>query len=156
MMTDNKTEKRNFLQSFVLGARNGFNLSFTSMAPNVIFAFAIIRILNMTGLTEIIGKIFGPIMGIFGLPGVSATVIMAALLSTGGGIGVAAGLATDGQLNASHVGILLVGIMLLGSLVQYIGRVLGTAGVNNKHYPILIIVNLVVAFLGMFVTQFFV
>lgn len=151
-----KTEKRNFLQSFVLGAKNGFNLSFTSMAPNVLFAFAMIQILNLTGLTDLIGTIFGPVMRIFGLPGVSATVIIAGILSTGGGVGAAAGLATNGQLNSKEVAILLVGIMLFGSLVQYIGRVLGPSGIKSKHYPMLIVVNLLVAFLGMFVTQFFV
>lgn len=155
-MVEKNNEKRNFLQSFVLGARNGFNLSFTSMAPNVLFAFAMIRVLNLTGLTDLIGTIFGPAMNIFGLPGVSATVIIAGILSTGGGVGVAAGLATEGQLDSGHVTILLVGIMLFGSLVQYIGRVLGPTGVKTKHYPVLIIVNLAVAFLGMFATQFFV
>lgn len=155
-MTEKTIKKSNFLSSFVAGAKNGFNLSFTSMAPNVMFAFALIRILDLTGLTEILGTIFGPIMGIFGLPGVAATVIMAAILSTGGGIGVAAGLATNGQLNSSHAAILLVGIMLLGSLVQYMGRVVGPTGVSTKHYPVLIGVNLFVAFLGMFITQFLV
>lgn len=149
-------EKRNFLQSFVLGAKNGFNLSFMSMVPNVLFAFAMIRILNLTGLTDLIGAVFGPVMRIFGLPGISATAVIAGILSTGGGIGVAAGLATDGQLNSSHTAILLVGIMLFGSLVQYIGRVLGPSGVKSKHYPILVGVNIFVAFLAMFVTQFFV
>lgn len=151
-----KTKKRNFLQSFVLGAKNGFNLSFTSMAPNVLFAFAMIRILNLTGLTDLIGTVFGPIMGIFGLPGVSATVIIAGILSTGGGVGAAAGLATNGQIDSSDAAILLVGIMLFGSLVQYIGRVLGPTGVKSKHYPVLIAANLIVAFIAMFVTQFFV
>jgi spore maturation protein SpmB len=151
-----KSEKRNFLQSFVLGARSGFNLSFTSMAPNVLFAFAMIQILNLTGLTDLIGIVFGPVMGIFGLPGISATVIIAGILSTGGGIGVAAGLATNGHLDSSDVAILLVGIMLFGSLVQYIGRVLGPAGIKSKHYPMLIGVNLLAAFLAMFVTQFLV
>lgn len=155
-MTEKTKKKPNFLESFVSGARNGFNLAFTSMAPNVIFAFAMIRILDLTGLTEILGTIFGPVMGIFGLPGVAATAIMAGLLSTGGGIGVAAGLATNGQLDSSNAAILLVGIMLFGSLVQYIGRVLGPTGVKSKHYPVLIGVNLFVAFLAMFVTQFFV
>ena len=151
-----KTEKRNFLQSFVMGARNGFNLSFTSMAPNVLFAFAMIHILNLTGLTNLIGTIFGPVMAVFGLPGISATVIIAGILSTGGGVAAAAGLATTGQLNSTEVAILLVGIMLFGSLVQYVGRVLGHKEIKSKHYPILIAFNLLAAFLGMFVTQFFV
>lgn len=146
----------NLLNSFVNGARKGLNMAFTSMVPNVIFAFALIQFLNITGLTDLIGSIFGPFMGLFGLPGEAATVVLAGLLSTGGGFGAAASLATAGVLNASHCAILLVGIALFGSLVQYSGRVLGTAGVPSKHFPALIVINLITAFLAMFVTQFFV
>lgn len=155
-MDNNTTSKNNFLQDFVAGARNGFNLSFNSMLPNVLFAFAMIRILNLTGLTDIIAKVFGPVMGVFGLPGISATVVIAGILSTGGGVGAAAGLATSGDLGAGHVAILLTGLMLFGSLVQYTGRILGLSGIKSKHYPFLIATNLIVGFLGMFIAQFFV
>lgn len=146
-------ENVNFLQSFVNGASNGLKIAFTSMLPNVLFAFAIIQILNLSGLTDVIGVFFDPIMKIFGLPGIAATAIVAALLSTGGGYGVAAALATAGDIDAKQAGVLLVGIMLLGSLIQYIGRILGPIGIPTKHYPILITINLFVAFLGMFVTK---
>lgn len=154
MVENSESVSNNFLQSFVNGAKNGLKIAFTSMLPNVLFAFAIIQILNLSGLTYFIGIFFAPVMQIFGLPGVTATVIVAALLSTGGGFGVAAALAMTGDINKKQAGILLVGIMLLGSLVQYIGRILGPIGINTRHYPILIGINLFVAFLGMFVTQF--
>ena len=153
---ENNDKKRNFLQSFVLGANKGLKLSFTSMAPNVIFAFAIIHLLNESGATALIEKVFGPLMGIFGLPGAAAACLMAAFLSTGGGIGAVASMAAAGQLNGSHVTILLVGVMMLGSFLQYMGRVLGTAEVPSKHYGILMLANILSTFLAMFVTQFFV
>lgn len=147
-------KKRNFVTSFVVGARKGFSMSMNNMAPNVLFAFAIIHILNLSGLSTVIGKFFGPVMGVFGLPGIAATVVMAALLSTGGGVGAAASLALNGDINAAQTGILLVGIMMFGSLVQYIGRVLGTADVDSKHYPVLIVTNIVCGLLAMLIASF--
>ena len=54
---------------FVKGAINGWNLITHSTIPNVLMAFVIIKILNISGLLAIIGKVFSPIMMIFGLPG---------------------------------------------------------------------------------------
>lgn len=86
-----KTEKKgNIIDAFVGGARNGFKIGTNSMVPNIIFGFAVISILNLTGLMEIIGKVFTPIMGIFGLPGVAATAWMAIFVSMGGAAGVIA------------------------------------------------------------------
>ena len=83
-----KTEKKgNIIDAFVGGARNGFKIGTNSMVPNIIFGFAVISILNLTGLMEIIGKVFTPIMGIFGLPGVAATAWMAIFVSMGGAAG---------------------------------------------------------------------
>ncbi|MGI6585342.1 MAG: nucleoside recognition domain-containing protein [Lutisporaceae bacterium] len=137
-MDSNATVKKNFLTSFVEGARKGFTMSMNNMAPNVLFAFALIQILNLSGLSKVIGTIFGPVMGIFGLSGITATVVVAGLLSTGGGIGAAASLALSGDITGNEAGILLVGIMMFGSCVQYMGRVLGTADVKSKYYPMLI------------------
>ena len=54
-----KTEKKgNIIDAFVGGARNGFKIGTNSMVPNIIFGFAVISILNLTGLMEIIGKVF--------------------------------------------------------------------------------------------------
>ncbi len=64
---------------FVKGAINGWNLITHSTIPNVLMAFVIIKILNISGLLAIIGKVFSPIMMIFGLPGEAATVLICAL-----------------------------------------------------------------------------
>lgn len=144
-------KKRNFVESFVLGARNGLNMCLMNMAPNVLFAFAIINIVHMSGLSQIIGRVFGPVMAIFGLPGIAATAVVAGLLSTGGGIGAAASLALSGDITHAHSTILLVGIAVFGSAVQYMGRVLGTADIPSKHYPALFAANVASGFMAMFV-----
>ena len=75
---ENMTEehKKNILDLFVEGARKGFTIGTTSLLPNVIMAFVIIRILDVTGLLHLIGVAFQPIMGLWGLPGEAATVII--------------------------------------------------------------------------------
>ena len=151
-----KKKKVNPINSFVAGARSGFNMSMNNMLPNVLFAFSLIKILDLSGLTEIIGNVCGPVMAIFGLPGVASTAIIAGILSTGGGLGAAASLATSGLIGANHVAVLLVGSVMYGSLIQYVGRVLGTADVDSKHYPALIAIDLLNSFLAMFVTSFIV
>lgn len=146
-----REKKRNFVESFVLGARNGLNMCLMNMAPNVLFAFAIINIVHMSGLSLIIGRVFGPVMAIFGLPGIAATAVVAGLLSMGGGIGAAASLTLSGDITHAHSTILLVGIAVFGSAVQYMGRVLGTADIPSRHYPALFIANVVSGFMAMFV-----
>ena len=49
------TPKKTVVDAFVEGARNGFGISANSMAPNVMFAFVLIQILNLTGLSDILG-----------------------------------------------------------------------------------------------------
>lgn len=77
---------------FVKGAVQGWNICVTSTIPNVLMAFVIIKILNHSGLLALIGQIFSPIMGIFGLPGEAATVLLGGWMSMGGGVGVAVAL----------------------------------------------------------------
>lgn len=148
-----KKAKGNFISSFVVGARSGLNMSLNNMAPNVLFAFALIQILNLSGLSDLISTICGPVMGVFGLPGIAATVVVTGLLSTGGGIGAAASLALSGDLNSAHAAILLAGIMTFGSCLQYMGRILGPADVDGKHYPILVASDVLCGFLAMFITN---
>ena len=61
-------ERKTIVDSFVEGARNGYKISINSMVPNVLFAFVLIQILNLTGLSDILGKVCQPVMGRFGLP----------------------------------------------------------------------------------------
>ena len=90
----------------------------TSLLPNVMMAFVIIRILDVTGLLQLIGVVFQPVMGLWGLPGEAATVLITALMSMGGGVGVAMSLYTAGSLDAMQVTVLLPAIYLMGNPVQ--------------------------------------
>lgn len=129
------TANKNILDLFIEGARRGFTIGTTSLLPNVVMAFVIIRILEVTGLLKMIGIVCAPIMALWGLPGEAATVIITSLMSMGGSIGVAVSLYTNAHLDAAQVTMLVPAIYLMGNPVQNIGRCLGIANVNTKHYP---------------------
>ena len=108
---------------FVKGAVQGWNICVTSTIPNVLMAFVIIKILNHSGLLALIGQIFSPIMGIFGLPGEAATVLLGGWMSMGGGVGVAVALFDNGVLNGTQLAIVCPAIFLMGSQIQYLSLI---------------------------------
>ena len=103
---------------FVEGARKGWNIATTSTLPNVVMAFIIIKALEITGALKGLGMVFAPLMGLFGLPGEAAAVLIGGWMSMGGGIGVAIGLFDKGILTGEHLAILAPAIYLMGSQVQ--------------------------------------
>ena len=147
-------KKGNMLDAFLAGARQGFTIGTTATLPNVFFAFVLIQVFEITGLLDVIEQVFAPIMAIFGLPGAAAAVLMAGAMSMGGGMGVAAGLASAGAIEAGRqIGILLVGNYLMGSMLQWVGRIVGTIGINPKYNLHMVIICLINAFTAMFLTN---
>ena len=82
--------RKNVMDMFIDGARRGFTIATTNLLPNVVMAFVIIQALKITGLLDWVGHICEPVMALWGLPGEAATVLLAALMSMGGAVGVAA------------------------------------------------------------------
>lgn len=137
-MSEHSNAKKNIIDLFIDGCRKGFTTGTTNMLPNVIMAFIIIKALNVTGLLKMMGVVFSPVMALWGLPGEAVTVLMSAFMSMGGGIGAAAGLLSSGTISAKDATVLMPAIYLMGSLVQYLGRCLGTAEVQSKYYGVMI------------------
>ena len=127
---------------FVEGARKGWDIAVHNTIPNVLMAFVIIHILKVSGALDIIGKYLGFVM----LP-----VIMAAFLSWGVSAGVLVALVQGGTLTAPDIAVLIPGMALVGSTVQYMGRVLGVLGIPGKHYLVLFGICILNAYLAMFV-----
>lgn len=148
-----QAKKKNILDLFVEGARSGFTIGTTSLLPNVIMAFVIIRVLEVTGLLKIIGIVCAPVMALWGLPGEAATVLVTAIMSMGGGIGVAVSLYSNGTLDAVQVTMLVPAIYLMGNPVQNVGRCLGISGVNTKHYAMIIGICVINALLSIWVMR---
>lgn len=144
------------LDVFVVGARKGWAMAVNNILPNVLMAFVLIHFLKLIGVLGLMGKVFGPLMGVFGLPGEAVAVLIASWLAMGGGVGVAASLYGAGTLSASHVSILLPAILLMGAQVQYMGRLLGTAGVQVRYYPMLFTICIVNALIAMLIMRLFV
>ena len=138
---------------FVKGAVQGWGIATHSTIPNVLMAFVIIRALNVAGLLPILGDIFRPLMGLFGLPGEAAAVLIAGWMSMGGGVGVAAALFDQGALTVEHCAILAPGIYLMGSQLQYMGRALGVIGTAGRMIPIMLGISILNAFIAMFVMR---
>jgi len=154
MTTKEITENKNILDLFIEGAKRGFTIGTTSLLPNVVMAFVIIRILEVTGLLKLIGIVCSPIMALWGLPGEAATILITSIMSMGGGIGVAVSLYTSAHLDATQVTMMVPAIYLIGNPVQNIGRCLGIAGVNTKHYAAIFSICLINALLSIWAMRF--
>lgn len=141
---------------FVIGARKGFQIAINNLMPNVLMAYVIAEILNLVGAMQFIGKIFAPLMGVFGLPGEAVTVLLTTWLSSSAGTGVAVSLIAKGVLNGTHASILIPALFLMGAQLQYMGRLLGVADVPKKYWPLLMLASIINACIAMIVMRFFV
>ena len=141
---------------FVIGARKGFQIAINNLMPNVLMAYVIAEILNLVGAMQFIGKIFAPMMGIFGLPGEAVTVLLTTWLSSSAGTGVAVSLIAKGVLNGTHASILIPALFLMGAQLQYMGRLLGVADTPKKYWPLLMLASIINACIAMTVMRFFV
>ncbi len=141
---------------FVIGARKGFQVAINNLMPNIMMAYVIAEILNLLGAMQFIGKLFAPMMGIFGLPGEAVTVLLTTWLSSSAGTGVAVSLITKGVLNGTHASILIPALFLMGAQLQYMGRLLGVADVPKKYWPLLMVASILNACIAMIVMRFFV
>lgn len=139
---------------FVEGGRKGWQIGIHSIMPNVIMAYTLIAILDVSGLLKIIGNACSPVMAVFGLPGEAIMVNLAALLSMGGAVGVASSLISSGTLNNMDITILLPAIFIGGGQVQNLGRLLGTSGTRPVFYPWLFAVTVINTVLAMVIMRF--
>ena len=146
-------EKPMLTDVFVSGVKRGWGIATGSMLPNVLMAFILIYVLKLTGILDLIGTVCGPVMKIFGLPGEALMVLLAAWLSMGGGVGVASSLFAAGSLSLHDIAVIAPAMYLMGSQVQYIGRLLGVVGTPGKYIPVMVLISIINALLALFVMQ---
>lgn len=153
-----ETRKKMITEVFCDGIGKGWNICVKFMTPNIIMAFVLIKLLNQSGLLAILGDVFAPIMAMFGLPGESAAVLIGAWLSMGGGVGIAAALFEANTLNLTQVAILTPCIFIMGSQVQFMGRMLGVVGITKypKELAYLMALPPLLGFFSLFVMRFIV
>lgn len=87
-------------------------------------AFVLAYILELFGVMAFLGKVCGPVMAIFDLPGQAITVLCATWLSCGAGVGVAASLIASGTLNGHDITIMAPALLLMASQIQYMAACL--------------------------------
>lgn len=152
--TSASTTSSNPFDIFVAGARKGFTIGTQNLLPNVLMAYTIAYILKLLGVMEAIGYVFGPVMGLFGLPGEAITVLLTSWLSSSAGVGIAVSLMAQGSINGHDATILLPAIFLIGSQLQYMGRLLGVADVPKKYWPLLMVISIINAVIAMLIMRF--
>ena len=138
---------------FVNGAFQGWNIATHPTIPNVLMAFVIIKMLNISGALDFIGTCLGPVMAIFGLPGEAAMILLGGWMSMGGGVGVAVALFDKGAVDGTQLAIVIPAIYLMGSQVQYMGRCLGVIGIQGSDRFKIMAVPPIVALLSLWVMR---
>lgn len=150
------TQSSNPFDIFIVGLKKGLNIGLYSLLPNVLMAFVLTYILQLFGVLDFLGHTCGGVMGLFGLPGEAITVLLATWLSCGAGVGVAASLASSNILGPAELTILSPALILMGSQIQYMGRLLGVANVPKRYWPVLMLNSVLMGCIGMIVMRFFV
>jgi spore maturation protein SpmB len=145
----NKPSSSNPFDIFIVGARKGFYIAANHLIPNILMAYVIAQILNLLGIIHFLEQLFSPLMSLFGLPDVASTVLLTAWFSASASIGVVLSLIAQEQLTSLDTTILLPAIFLMGSQLQYIGRLLRIANVPRRYWPILMITSILNAFISM-------
>lgn len=144
----------NALEVFISGLRKGAAIGVRFMLPALIAAFVVIEMLQVSGVLRLLAEHVSDVMAVFGLPGEALAVLIAAWASAAGAIGMVAGLASRGLLTPEHVAILLPGILLMGSQLQFFGRILAVAGVSSERVPVMMAIGLMNAVGAMLIMRF--
>ena len=144
----------NALEVFISGLRKGAAIGVSFMLPALIAAFVVIEMLQVSGVLRLLAEHVSGVMAVFGLPGEALAVLIAAWASAAGAIGMVAGLASRGLLTPEHMAILLPGILLMGSQLQFFGRILAVAGVSSERVPVMMAIGLMNAVGAMLIMRF--
>lgn len=144
----------NALEVFISGLRKGAAIGVRFMLPALIAAFVVIEMLQVSGVLRLLAEHVSGVMAVFGLPSEALAVLIAAWASAAGAIGMVAGLASRGLLTPEHVAILLPGILLMGSQLQFFGRILAVAGVSSERVPVMMAIGLMNAVGAMLIMRF--
>lgn len=150
-MSGQTQERKKRVQSKCLWEeqKKGFYIGVEQIVPAMVLGYIIIQFLQLTGLVEIIGMVFTPIMAIFGLPGESVIVLVSAFFAKAAGAATAANLYAAGTITAAQATILLIPSMLMGTLVGHFARIVLVTDTNPKHRGLLLAIPVIVSVVGM-------
>lgn len=139
---------------FMQGAKKGFYIGVELITPAMVMAYALLAFLNYLGIMPVIGKILGPVMGVFGLPGEASLALLAAFFAKAAGAATAASLYAAGTITAAQATILFPACITMGTLIGHFARVVLVCKVRAVYYPIMFATPIIDAVIVMFMTRF--
>lgn len=148
-----KAQAPNLMTSFVDGAKKGMDISMNSLIPNVAFAFTITRVLQLLGVIDFIGKLLGPVMAIFGLPGIAAVPLVLNISAIAAGFGSAVSLASTGALTSDHLFMMIPTMMLTGAFFIFTSRILLITKIKSKDFKVVYVITLLNGIIALFIMK---
>lgn len=141
------------IESFMSGCKKGVHIALDNIMPAMVLGYVIIQLLTLTGLINILSGIFGPVMGIFGLPGEAVAVFIAAIFAKASGAAAAANLYNQGLLTGAQATLCAVPSMLMGTLVGHYARCVLVSGVESRRRLLLLILPIIDTVIGLFLMR---
>lgn len=148
-----KAQKPSIIDTFLKGCARGFKVGIENIAPAMILGYTLVYILQTTGLMSLLGKIFAPVMGLFGLPGEAFAVLISAFFAKASGCATAATMYADGILTLGQATMLLPACILMGTLIGHYARIVLVSGSNKKWHPLLLAIPLFDAALSLIIMR---
>lgn len=145
--------KKSIVESFLQGCGKGFDIGIKQIAPAMILGYVLVYVLQATGLMDIFGTVFTPVMALFGLPGEAVAVLISAFFAKASGCGTAAMMYAAGTLTLAQATILLPACILMGTLIGHYARIVLVTGSNKKWHPLLLAIPLQDAAIAMVITR---
>lgn len=150
---ENKKPKKSAIEIFMGGAKKGFYIGVEQILPAMIMGYVIVAFLQLTGLVDLLGVVFGPVMGLFGLPGESVVALLSAFFAKAAGAATAANLFAQGLITAPQATILIMPCMLMGTLVGHYARIVLVANTSAKYRGLLLLVPIFDSIVGMLIMR---
>jgi len=141
------------IESFMSGCKKGVHIALDNIMPAMVLGYVVIQFLVLTNLINILSKVFGPVMGIFGLPGDAVAVFIAAIFAKASGAAAAASLYSSGVLTSAQATLCVIPSMLIGTLVGHYARCVLVSGVENKRRLLLLIIPFIDTIIGLFLMR---
>ena len=100
-------KKASVVDTFLKGCVRGFKVGIENITPAMILGYTLVYILQATGLMDLLGTVFAPVMGLFGLPGEAFAVLISAFFAKASGCATAATMYAAGTLTLGQASMLL-------------------------------------------------
>ncbi len=145
--------RKNVIEVFMAGAKDGYTMGTTLIAPALVMSYVLIQFLDTTGIMKLLGELLSPAMAIFGLPGEAAVALIAAFFAKAAGCATTASLYAKGVLTATQATILFPACITMGTLIGHFARIVLVTQTNKRWHGLMFCVPVFDAIIAMFLTR---